>query len=210
MSKEMVSMNNNMKFPVHVATMRLIWPRLTVYYPQVFCLHNLWVQQRINNKIFNLVYKMIVEQGYFENPKTEITGTYEIKTNERGILSLALSNYAFSGGAQGLTILKSLTMDVETGKSYELKDLFKPDSDYVKKLSEIVYEQIKARDIQLIEKFPGIQPDQDYYIADKSLVISYQECEITPCYYGSLYFPISVYEIEDIIDEEGPLGRMIG
>lgn len=207
--KEMVSMND-MKFPVHIVTRHLIWPRLTVYYPMVWGLENLWVQHKINCEIYNLVFKMIIDQEYFTRPKTEITATYDLKTNERGILSLALSNYAFWGGAHGVTILKSLTFDVETGKSYELKDLFKPDSDYVKKISDICRIQIKERDIPIINEFHGIRPDQDYYIADKCLVVYFQQAELTPYAYGFLYFPISVYEIEDIIDMDGPLGEMLG
>jgi len=124
-------------------------------------------------------------------------------------LSLALINYAFSGGAHGLTIMRSLTFDVVSGKSYQLKELFKKDSDYVKVLSEIVGVQIKERDLPLLEEYNGIKPDQDYYIADKCLVLYYQLYELVPYAYGFPYFPISVYEIQDIIDEDGPLGRMI-
>ena len=33
--------------------------------------------------------------------------------------------------------------------------------------------------------------------------------ELTPSVYGFPMFPISVYDIQDIIDENGPLGRLI-
>jgi hypothetical protein len=33
--------------------------------------------------------------------------------------------------------------------------------------------------------------------------------EIAAYVYGILYFPISVYEIQDIITEDGPLGKML-
>lgn len=197
------------QLPVAIANFTLAWPRLQVDYPLVYGLKDLAVQQRINNEIVNLVYYLIAEQGYYTNPRTEITGSYEIKTNERGILSLSIINYAFSGGAHGLTIIKSLTFDVETGKVYQLKDLFKPNSDYVKRLSEIVARQIKERELPLINPFTGIRPDQDFYIADKALVLYFQLYELTPYYYGFPNFPISVYEIQDIIDENGPLGRML-
>jgi hypothetical protein len=69
-------------------------------------------------------------------------------------------------------------------------------------------EQIVERKIQLITDFTVIKPNQDYYIADKSLVIYFQLYEITPYVYGFPMFPISVYDIQNIIDEMGPLGRM--
>jgi hypothetical protein len=107
-----------------------------------------------------------------------------------------------------MTIIKGLTFDTKNGDAYELEDLFKPESDYVKVLSDIVAQQIKDRGIELLGEFTGIRPDQDFYIADKSLVLFFQLYEITPYYMGLQYFPISVYQIQDIIDQEGPLGIM--
>ena len=76
-------------------------------------------------------------------------------------------------------------------------------------LSEKIKKQIKERDIPVLGEFNKIRIDQDYYIADLSLVIFFQLYEITPYVYGIPYFPISIYEIEDIIDDNGPLGKML-
>ena len=58
-----------------------------------------------------------------------MSGSYEIKTNERNVLSLSLLNYAYTyPSAHGLTKVRSLTFDVQTGKSYTLKELFKPEA----------------------------------------------------------------------------------
>ncbi|CAK7059867.1 DUF3298 and DUF4163 domain-containing protein [Tissierella carlieri] len=201
-------MNENI-FPVEIKTLKLDMRRLEIYYPQVYGLENIYVEDKINDVILEVMYNQINQQGYYDNPETQITGTWELKNNQKGILSLTLINYAFSGGAHGLTIVKGLTFDIETGKLYELPELFKPGSDYIKVLSEEVKEQIEDRDIQTLGEFEHIKPNQDFYIADLSLTIFFQEYEIAPYVYGILYFPISIYEIEDIIDENGPLGRMI-
>lgn len=91
---------------------------------------------------------------------------------------------------------------------YSLKDLFKPSSPYVERLSAIVAQQIKERDIGLLSPFTGIAADQSFYIADKTLVLYFQLYELTPYVFGFPFFPISVYELSDIIDEDGPLGIM--
>ena len=135
------------RFPVCINTMKLTMPKLEVYYPSVGGISDINVQKKINNTILNVVYRMIEDQGYYKNTETTITGYFEIKNNQRGILSLTLSNYAFSGGAHGMTIMKSLTFNVETGEEYGLSQLFKPGSNYVKVLSEMVKVQIKERDI---------------------------------------------------------------
>ena len=196
-------------YPIIIRNLKLGMKKLTIYYPQVYELENIYVQDKINDEILEVIYRQIVEQGYYENPETEITGTWELKNNDKGVLSLTLINYAFSGGAHGLTIVKGLTFDVNTGKSYDLPELFKPDSDYIKELSIRVKEQIKERDIPTLGDFNLIKPNQDFYIADLTLVIFFQEYEITPYVVGIPYFPISIYGIEDIIDEEGPLGKVI-
>jgi len=193
-----------------VKTVHLVNHRLDSFYPVISGLPNKEVQKRINNIILRTVYALMQEQGYFENEATTVTASYEIKNNQRGILSLSLINYAFAGGAHGLTLIRSLTFNTETGKLYQLKDLFKPDSDYVRRLSALVEVQIRERDIPVLGEFTGIRPDQDYYIADKALVLYFQLYELTPYAYGFPYFPISVYDIQDIIDEEGPLGKMMG
>jgi hypothetical protein len=195
--------------PVSIQTYQVLRDKLNLLYPAVIHLNPPTVQHKINTTIVDAVNKQLHDQGYQQNPQTDVTAYYEIKTNERRVLSLSLINYAFSGGAHGLTIQKSLTFSTETGKSYMLKELFKSDSDYVAKLSAMIAAEIKRRDIPLLVEFPGIRPDQDYYIADKSLVIYFQVYELAAYVYGFLYFPISGYAIQDMIAEDSPLGKMM-
>lgn len=197
--------------PVQIQTMVLQQQGTTIYYPQVVGLQNTNVQQSINQSINQLVHSLIQWQHQQQGADsfTEMIGSFEIKTNERNILSLSLTNYAFAyQHAHGLTLIKSLTFNVQTGEQYQLKDLFKPGSDYAGVLSKIIQKQINERDIQLLGDFSGISPDQDFYIADKALVVYFQLYEITPYYVGFPMFPISVYALQDIINENGLLGQM--
>jgi len=199
---------NERKFPVKISTVCMKKPRLEVYYPKVSGCESGVAEKRINDQILHLVNQMIRDQGYYDNPQTDITAYYELKTNERGLLSLTLSNYAFSGGAHGITLLKALTFDVETGYNYELKQLFSPYSNYIKVLSDMIKVQIKEREIPLIVDFNQIRPDQDYYLADKCLVVYFQQYELAPYAYGFPQFPISLYDLQDILAED-PLQRML-
>ncbi|MNG17010.1 hypothetical protein D3C84_1009670 [compost metagenome] len=78
----------------------------------------------------------------------------------------------------------------------------------MKRLSDIVAKQIAQRKIETLEPFKSIRPDQDYYIADRSLVVYFQLYELAAYVFGFAYFPISVYDLQDIINEDGPLGPM--
>jgi hypothetical protein len=195
--------------PVSIQTYKVLKSKLNLLYPAVIHLSPPMVQHTINTTIVDAVNKQLHDQGYPQNPMTDVTAYYELKTNERRVLSLSLMNYAFSGGAHGNTIQHSLTFSTETGKSYSLSELFKPGSDYVTVLSEMIAAELKRREIPLLVEFKGIRPDQDFYMADKSLVIYFQVYELAAYVYGFLYFPISLYALQDIIAEDGPLGVMM-
>lgn len=166
-------------------------------------------QEAMNRAIASVNEELLKEQGFPSDDIQEMDGTFEIKTNERGVLSLSLLNYVFTGGAHGNTLQKSLTFDANTGRRYSIGELFKPGSNYAARLNTLIEAQIKERDLPLLVDYPGITPDQDFYIADKSLVIYFQLYELVPYAWGFPYFPISVFQIQDIIDEAGPLGELM-
>lgn len=198
-------------FPVDVRTLKISNdPKKVVYYPQVANMRNLKLQQFVNQTIVAHTQQLInLQVEEMPSQVEEMIGTYEIKNNQRKVLSLSLSNYTYHYyAAHGMTYIKSLTFDLKKGKLCELKDLFKLGSNYVDRLSTLIQKQIKQRDIQTLGDFTAIKPNQDFYIADKALVIYFQLYEITPYVFGFPMFPISVYELQDIIDEGGPLGRM--
>lgn len=198
--------------PVNFQTMVIHQDGMTIYYPKIIGLQDATTEQKMNQLIFKRVERLAKRQYEEQDAQSfeEMIGTYEIKTNERNILSLTFTNYAFAPHfAHGLTLMDSLTFDIETGKNYALEDLFKKDSDAQAVLSKMIKKQVEERDIPLLNDFPVVSKDQYYYIADKALVIYYQAYEMTPGYIGLPMFPILVFDIEDIIKEEGPLGRML-
>jgi hypothetical protein len=179
-------MVSSFQFPVNILTHTLTSQGVTIYYPQIVGLANQKVQNSINQVIYQQVlllqqHQMKVQVG----THMEMIGHFEIKTNERGLLSLILSNYTYSHPmAHGFTVVKSLTFDVNTGKLYLLHDLFKPGSNYISLLSSLIAQEIKQRNLPTLNEFHTIQPNQDYYLADKSLVIYFHLYELTPYYVG--------------------------
>jgi len=183
-----------------------------IYYPEVRQLKDRNVQRRINQEIVKRVGRLIDEQYKKQAADrfTEMIGTFEIKTNERNIFSVTLGSYAYAEGfAHGLTLMDSITLDIETGKVYDLQDLFKVNSDYVKVLSKDIQAQIKERELPILNGFTSIAKDQSYYLADKSLVIYFQAYDMTPGYVGLPAFPMNAFLFEDILKEKGPLKRLL-
>ncbi|KMK75627.1 DUF3298 and DUF4163 domain-containing protein [Alkalihalobacillus pseudalcaliphilus] len=202
-------MTNTSILPVSIKARHIVEPRIDIYFPQITGLSHVTIEQEMNKRIESQVYRMIRKQGYLENPETEITGGFDLKNNQRNILSFTNSHYSYSGGAHGLTMVRSLTVDVQTGRVYALRDLFKKGSNYQQRINELIRMQIKTRKLDLLNEFKGIHPNQYFYVADKTLVIYFQLYELQAYVYGLTYFPISVYDLAEIIDEEGPLGRMM-
>lgn len=203
---------SNVTLPVMIRTRIEREGDAIFYIPEVFGHWNPYIEREMNWYMYEAIRKL-ADRQYMEQDAeqfSEMIGTFEIKTNERNVLSVTFSNYAYADGfAHGLTLMDSLTFDVMTGRKYSLAELFKPDADYVATLTELVNEQVKERDIPTFEDRVVVSKEQPFYIADKSLVLYYPLYAITPYYYGLPKFPISVYALESILDEEAALGRML-
>lgn len=200
-----------MKMPAVIETHHLAGskPKVDVYYPVITKLGDPAVMNQLNDRLFKEMNALLVEQNYYSKDLVELIASYEVKNNQRGILSLNLIVYSFTGGAHGMTVCKSLTFDTRTARSYELEQLFKPGSPYVQRISEYVRRHIQQWKIPVLEPFKQIRPDQDFYIADTSLVVYFQLYEISPYVAGFPYFPIPLLDLEDIIKPGSPLDRML-
>ncbi|MFD3157019.1 RsiV family protein [Haloimpatiens sp. FM7330] len=196
-----------MLFPVNISTVKIMTPMINFYYPMVTGMSNFLLQQKINCKIFNFTKKFILDLKYLDMP-TYITGSYEIKTNERGVLSFILSGLGDFKGAHPVNSVKSLNLNIETGKVYKFNELFKKDSDYIKIISMIGEREFKKQYTDLLnyEKYKGVKPNQDYFLCGSNLMIYFQQYELGPRPLGFPYFSVPSYEIENIIDEKSILG----
>jgi len=197
-----------MDFPAVVYTYIYKRNNIKIYYPVIKHQHPL-IDQKINERIQQEIWLLYKLQNVGENQIIEMLGTFELKTNEKNVLSLTIDNYTFSGGAHGLTLQKGLTFDLKSGKLYQLKDLFLPNIPYVKTLSGIVNDQIESRNLPVFEKPVEITKNQYFYLADKCIVLFFQLYEILPYVYGFPYFPISIYDIQNLYNDKGLLGRMV-
>ncbi|MBO9128398.1 DUF3298 and DUF4163 domain-containing protein [Bacillus sp. 165] len=200
-------------FPIPIETFLLTAPKISLAYPQIIWALNPFIQNTINRAIIqqaNELLHTIQKQGYYKLSSTEVLLNYEIKNNQRGILSLTLSSFANTFSlAHPVDGLTSITTDTYSGNIYQLQDLFQPNSPYVEHISTEIKLQIKQRNLPLFKQFESIRPNQDFYIADKALIIFFQRYEIGPRPLGYPIFPISIYSLEDIIKKDGPLGIML-
>lgn len=168
-----------------------------VYYPQVEGMRNTSLQNGVNAKLRELsLVKSLPESSY--------SGDFSVEFYKKNLLVLELDGYEYPfGAAHGMPTRAYPHIDMVSGRFYELKDLFKPNSSYVKVLSDIIGEQIKT-DPQYEYVFPdtykGISENHGFYIDENNLYIYFTPYEIAPFAAGFPTFKIPFKDIMNIID----------
>ncbi|RAP76012.1 WG repeat-containing protein [Paenibacillus montanisoli] len=180
-----------------------------VYYPQVEGMSDEAAKRSVNTKLREMSQVKPIP------PDTKLeysyTGDFEVAFFKQQLLELELIGYNYPfGAAHGMPTRVYAIIDLSTGRMYALKDLFKPGSDYVKVLSDIVGKQIKE-DPQYSYVFPdaykGIRPDQPFYVTEDALHLYFEPYEIAPYAAGFPTFTIPFAEIRSIIDTDGAFWR---
>jgi hypothetical protein len=178
---------------------------VVVNYPVVDGLSNSDVQNAVNNKLKTLFTESRVKIK--ENEYLTVDDTFTVK-QIKDILIINKNGYDYPiGAAHGQPISFYYFINVKTGDFYQLKDLFKKDSDYVTKLSKIVYDQIKQNsdinDVYFFESKDLISKDQYFYISDDKLTIYFDCGAIAPYAAGFPKFEIPFKDIKSIINTDG-------
>ncbi|WP_458414714.1 WG repeat-containing protein [Schinkia sp. CFF1] len=176
-----------------------------VYYPQVEGMASVSAQQKVNEELKQLAQvKPIQAEVQLDS---SYTGDFAIQFHKEQLLVIEIEGYDYPfGAAHGMPYRVYASINLVTGSIYELADLFRKDSDYVKELSTIIAEQIE-KDEQYSYVFPnaykGISADQLFYIDANNLYLYFEPYEIGPYAAGFPTFTIPFTEIKDIINFQG-------
>lgn len=180
-----------------------------VYYPQIAGVANENIQKSINDHLKMLSQvKPITEELLLDY---SYSGDFSVTFFKKSLLVLELDGYQYYfGAAHGMPTKVYTNINLINGQFYELHDLFKADSNYVKVLSDIITEQIK-NDPQysyvFLDEYKGIAEDQPFYVKENALYIYFAPYEIAPYAAGFPTFRIPYTEIMPIINREGEFWR---
>src|SRR5699024_11601958 len=118
-----------------------------------------------NKKKFNKKKKEQNVKKYIQTVQ-QMSGLYDIKTNEKNVFSLTVTNYAIHEyAAHGLTLKVGMNFNLETGENWDWSKQFIPGSDFLSKLTRLVNQQVEMRDFPVFNEPVTVRSDQDYYIA---------------------------------------------
>lgn len=184
---------------------------LEVVYPVVQGLPNRLVQEQINQEILYLVNVMLPDDIQCQHEGDFVSGTYRIRLNQQGLLSLTLFvQWFFFPMAHPAEEYRAITFDLATGRDYAFHNLFRSGSRYEMLINNFIKQEIEERDIVTIAPYPGVNVFQDYYLTPNSLVVFFPIYEFTPRPEGFPEFKIPYTMIRNRIDFGGPLARLVG
>ncbi|MCR8743825.1 DUF3298 and DUF4163 domain-containing protein [Romboutsia lituseburensis] len=124
----------------------------------------------------------------------EAYSDYQVTYNKNNLISIPIKLYEFTGGAHGMSYLKSFNYDLENKKELKLKDLFKENVNYKKIVNKFINDEIsKNKDIYFTgdEGFKGISDNQSFYIDNEGIVVYFGLYEIAPYYVGIPKFKLT-------------------
>ncbi len=177
---------------------------VVVNYPEISGISDAKVQDSINKKLKTYFTKsrMNIEEGEY------LTVDDSFTVQQIGdLLIVQKTGYDYPiGAAHGQPLRFYYFINVKTGDFYQLKDLFKKDSNYVSKLSKLISSQMKQNSKNgfsyFVSKAP-VKKDQYFYINKNKLIIYYDCADITAYAAGFPEFEISFQNIKSIINTEG-------
>lgn len=182
-----------------------------VYYPQIHGMINKEIQKLVNQKLKE--QSQVKDIPVNEKLDYRYYGDFEIEYFNSKLLVLCLIGYHYTyGAAHGEPTQIYVNLDLETGEMYDLSDLFKENSDYVKQINHIIQTQIKQDDeysYVFKDAFETIKPNQPFFVDHSSLNIYFKPYEIAPYYAGFPTFNIPYEQIIEMIDLDGTFWRAI-
>lgn len=172
-------------------------------YPQFEAMPDITLQKRLN--------RMLRSEYYTEtsDPGTDYSGRFAIYWNKNSIVSLVIDTYFYGHGTpHGYPTLKGNTINITTGMTYNLEDIFTPNTDWLKRLDGIVRKKMQKKidedELSLSNPFEGIEGSENFYLSDQSnsLVIFYNVYEIASYACGVVKIEIPLKDLRDIVKPE--------
>lgn len=174
--------------------------QLDITFPQLQKMKDRKLESKINSllvdKAMEIKHKNDIDEK--DLPKTTFYVSYLPPYLKDNLLSIRFNTmYYVQGAAHPTNLIKSITINLADGTDVKLDKLFKPNTDYGKRLNERMKQAIKEKDITISVPFKGLEENQGYYLTDEGLVLYYNE--YTPHVVGPLAFTVPYRVIADLL-----------
>ncbi len=146
--------------------------------------------------------------GGFPEWQYELGMDYNVFSPSKDLVSFKFNGYMYTGGAHGIEILHTKTFSFDSGREYQLEDIFQEESDYLQKLSASSREKLKSNeklgefyDEQMVN--PGTTPEKDnfrnFVLAKEGIIFFFGEYQVAPYSAGEQNVKFSYEELEELL-----------
>ena len=174
------------------------------------------LKKRVNDSIDWFKKNSIEITSDAKNNKTEIINDSELTitynnvfySNKIFAVNILVSSY-FTGAAHPNTQIYTFNFDMATGDEIKLASIFKKNSNYLKRISDLCYHEVLNRVKKLGEEpdlnwikdgtYPKQENYQSFNITDKNLIIVFQDYQVTSHADGPPEIAIPLKKLKDIL-----------
>jgi hypothetical protein len=174
---------------------------------------------------YNADMKDLKDEDFAKTMQYEQMDSVSVLYNEKGILCVSNVNYTYSGGAHGSAAITYRIINTTTGKTYNLEDFFKPNTQAeLLKIGEAAFRKQVLPDMEmktdaaLTEEngfwFGGMATEEndknkgkfylskDFGITQKGFDFVYQQYEIGPYAIGMPSFSLTFEQVKALLKDE--------
>jgi hypothetical protein len=139
---------------------------------------------------------------------------YRLDFASERVLTVAFGNSAYEGGERPNLYSFTINFDLKTGKKIELADIFKPNSNYLKVLSDYSIRNLKEKledmsDEEWLQNGAGAQPENfgSWNLTKKGLLINFDPVRVASAAAGPRQVLIPYGELKAILQENGVISQ---
>ncbi len=160
------------------------------------------------------VFKEAAESTDADRPGNSLDISYTVEHADKNLISLHFSNYSFTGGAHGNTNSVTYNYDLNHGVMLKLADLFQPNSNYLKVISDYCAKEIKKTDMtddKWIREGAGPKAEnyRSWNITPEGLQITFDAYQVAAYAAGPQEVVVPYSVLKTIIKPDGPLAAFI-
>lgn len=189
------------KITNHTIEKKIPEASIKVDYPQISGLKHKSVQKKINKLLKDKAEAFVasaLKEAKAGQPTTpsgnpyEYVGTYKVTYNRDGVLSLYVDQYAYTGGAHGITVREGLTFRLDNGKLLTLDELLRANPNYRSIVDPEIAKKLQETD-GYFGNFKTIGPNPSYYVQGDGVTIFFQLYDYVPYAFGfpEFHFPFA-------------------
>jgi hypothetical protein len=140
---------------------------------------------------------------------------YSIEYYSENLVSFTGEIYSYTGGAHGNTYFASSNYRIkdEDSNLLKLSDLFKKDSGYVKVLSDLIIADLMKQEAGWVVNgdIKSLKEDEigPFALSPRGIQFAFAPYAVGPYSDGAFFVTIAFDDINNIIDQKGPLSQFL-